>query len=93
MPNSISGPYIGNTRKELAGLIRDQIRMYADGEDDPCERSLFDQVRILNLWSHIARHGSSVAHFAIDIGRGEEIEFRGLTEEEADQMEKESEYA
>lgn len=93
MPNSVSGPYIGETRKELADLIRDQIRMYADGEDDPSERSLFDQVRIKNLWRHIKHHGSSVAHFSIDIGRGEEIAFHGLTQDEADAIERESEFA
>jgi hypothetical protein len=90
MPNTISGPYIGNTRKELAATIRDQIGMYADQEDDPSERSLFAQVRINNLWHHIKRHGSSVAHFSIDIGRGEEIAFHGLTEDEANQMEREN---
>jgi hypothetical protein len=40
MPNHISGPYTGTTRRELAGLIRDEIRMYAGQEDDPSERSL-----------------------------------------------------
>jgi hypothetical protein len=37
------------------------------------------------------QYGSSVAHFSIDIGRGEEIAFHGLTEDEADQMERENE--
>jgi len=88
MPNAINGPYIGTTRKELAELIRDQIRMYADQEDDPSERSLFEQVGLRRLWSHIRNHGSSTAHFSIDIGRGEEIAFHGLTKEEATEMER-----
>ena len=89
MPNYHGGATMGTTRKELASFIRDQISMFADQEDDPSEKSLFAQVRINNLWSHIKRHGSSVAHFSIDIGRGEEIAFHGLTEDEYTQMEQE----
>lgn len=88
MPNSVSGPYCGTTRHELSALIRDQISMYADGEDDPSERSLFAQVGIRSLWRFVARNGSSCAHFTIDIGRGEEIAFHGLTEAEAVEMER-----
>ena len=90
MPNYNSGPNCGATRRELADLIREQIRLFADQEDDPCEASLFAQVRINNLWSRIKRYGSSSAHFRIDIGRGEEIAFHGLTEDEFTQMESEA---
>lgn len=86
MPNYQGGSFEGTTRRELAALIRDHISMFADQEDDPSEVSLFRQVRIKNLWRHIARHGSSSAHFSIDIGRGEEIAFHGLTEAEFNDM-------
>lgn len=82
MPNYHGGAHEGSTRRELASLIRSEISMHADQEGDPSEDSLFRQVRINNLWRHIARHGSSSAHFRIDIGCGEEIAFHGLTEEE-----------
>jgi hypothetical protein len=89
MPNHNSGAIEGSTRRELATLIREQISMFADQEDDPPEATLFAQVRINNLWRHIKRHGSSSAHFSIDIGRGEQIAFHGLTEDEFNQMQAE----
>jgi hypothetical protein len=42
----------------------------------------FDDVKIRRLWRFIARHGSSSAHFNLDIGNGEYLFFSGLTEEE-----------
>jgi len=93
MPNTTSGLYSGTTRKELCDLIRDQLRMYADTENDPPERTMFDQVGIRNLWPFIKRHGSSTAHFRIEIGGGEEIAFHGLTEEEFNEQERAEENA
>lgn len=93
MPNYQGGAVEGTTRRELANFIRDQIGMFADQEGDPSEKSLFAQVRINNLWRHIARHGSSSAHFSIDIGRGEQIAFHGLTRDEFTQLQAEDEAA
>jgi hypothetical protein len=90
MPNHISGPYSGTTRKELVGMVRDLISMFADQEDDPSERSLLRQVKFKRLWAFIKHHGSSTAHFAIDIGRGEQIAFHGLTAAEAAAMDREN---
>jgi hypothetical protein len=39
-------------------------------------------VKIRRLWRFISRHGSSSAHFNLDIGNGEYLFFSGLTEEE-----------
>lgn len=89
MPNTTSGPYSGTTRRDLVDLIREQFRLYADGENDPPHSALMRQVRVRNLWHHIARHGSSSAHFSIDIGNSEQICFSGLTEEEFSQQEAE----
>lgn len=86
MPNYHGGCVEGTTRRELAKYVREQIRMFADQEDNPAESSLFAQTKIKNLWHHIKRHGSSSAHFSIDIGRGEEIAFHGLTEDEYNNM-------
>lgn len=84
MPDSVSGPYAFATRKELADFIRYELGFY----DMP--KSAFGQVRIRNLWDHIARHGSSVAHFSIHHGANA-LEFHGLTEDEFDAMEAENE--
>lgn len=92
-PNYHGGAHEGTTRRGLADYIRDQIQMFADQEDDPSEESLFRQVRINNLWQHVKRHGSSSAHFSIDIGRGEEIAFNGLTEDEFNEMQAHDEAA
>lgn len=84
MPNSVTGPYTGSTRRELAELIRDELRMLDVAE------SRAREVKLNRLWAHIKAHGSSTAHFAIDIGNGEEIAFHGLTEAEATEMEAEN---
>ena len=89
MPNTTSGPYSGSTRRELANMIRDEIRLYSK-EYDAAEETLFRQVKINNLWHHVKRHGSSSAHFYIDLANGECIGFHGLTEDEFNHMEREN---
>lgn len=83
MPDSVSGPYVFGSRAELAAFIREELRTY---ELPACA---FDQVHIRRLWGHIARYGSSSAHFAIHHGANA-LEFHGLTEAEFDAMEAES---
>ncbi len=85
MPDSSNGPYAFATRRELASFIRGEI----DFLDWP--KSMFADVNIKRLWSHIVRHGSSVAHFSLQRG-GYELAFHGLTEEEAQQMEADNDY-
>jgi hypothetical protein len=80
MPNSNFGPYSGTTRRELAGTIRDTLQML------DVAPSRARQVKLSRLWSFIKRHGSSTAHFNIDIGHGEELCFHGLTEAEYAEM-------
>lgn len=84
LPDSSGGPVICGTRRELADAIRYEI------EFQGFPASTFNQVGIRNLWQFICRNGSSVAHFSVDHG-AYEIAFHGLTEEEAEQMEAESE--
>jgi predicted metal-dependent RNase len=50
-------------------------------------------VNVRRLWGFIARHGSSTAHFYITDGKHNVLSFHGLTEEEAEQMERENEFA
>lgn len=83
MPDNHGGPIVAETRRELMDSIRCEIEM----ADFP--KCAIRQVRARNLWRHIARHGSSVAHFSIQHG-GREIAFHGLTESEAIEMEKEN---
>jgi hypothetical protein len=85
MPDSNSGPYYAATRKELASLIRDQIEQF----DLP--KSLFKDVKLKQLWPFIARHGSSSAHITLYHGNNV-LEFVGLTEEEAERMERENDF-
>lgn len=82
MPDSVSGPHAFATRSELAAFVRSEIEAF----DLP--KSAFQQVRLRRLWSQIARHGSSSAHFAIHHGANA-LEFHGLTEAEFNQMEAE----
>jgi hypothetical protein len=84
MPDSNNGPYIFTRRKDLADCIRDQLDMF----DMPA--SLIREVKLIRLWRHIKRYGSSTAHFHLSHGANT-LTFSGLTEEEADQMEKENE--
>jgi len=85
MPDHVSGPYSGSTRRDLVALIRQQIEWL----DWPA--STIRQVSILNLWRHIKRHGSSVAHFSIEHD-GYQLSFNGLTDSEAEEMEKQNDY-
>ncbi len=86
MPDSISGPYIVTTRRELAELIHDQLRMY----EMPAR--LFRDANVRRLWRFITKHGSSMAHFNLQHGANA-LSFHGLTEEEAEQAERENEFA
>lgn len=83
MPDSISGPYVGSTRRELVALIRDQIAYL----DFPA--SAIRDAKVNRTWAFIKRHGSSSAHFSIQY-RGYEIAFHGLTEAECAEMEREN---
>jgi hypothetical protein len=83
MPDNISGPYSGTTRRELVALIRDQIA-YMDWP-----ASVIRQVKIRRLWNHVGGHGASCAHFSLDHG-GYQLSFHGLTDDDAAQMESEN---
>lgn len=83
MPDITGGPYIFTTRRALANFIRDELATYE------MPKSLFREVKINNLWSHITRHGSSAAHFYLRHG-GNTLGFHGLTEAEAAEMEAEN---
>ena len=75
MPDSYYGFFECSTRRELSDLIRSALEHYE------LPKSLFREVGVRRLWSHIKRHGSSVAHFSL---RCEQyaLSFHGLTEEE-----------
>lgn len=75
MPDSNSGAMEFETRKELA----DMIRWNLDSLGWPLSK--FHEVNIRRLWRHIAKHGSSGAHFSLS-HKGYELAFHGLTEEE-----------
>jgi len=77
MPNSNFGPYEGTTRRELIDTARECLRMVDASEHRLSQVEWRDRV-----WPFIKRHGSSTAHFSIDIGNGEELAFHGLTEDE-----------
>jgi hypothetical protein len=76
MPNTHWGAFTGTTRRELVTLIREHLAML-----DIAESRVRD-VPVKRLWAFIKAHGSSTAHFSIDIGNGELLEFHGLTEAE-----------
>lgn len=82
MPDSVSGPYVFTRRKDLADFIKSELELF----DMP--KSLFREVSISRLWSHITRHGASVAHFSLD-HKGYSLSFHGLTEDEANAMDQE----
>lgn len=75
MPDSVNGPYLFTTRRDLAATIRSELAMC----DMPA--CLFRQANIRRLWHFIAKHGSSTAHFALHHGANA-LEFHGLTEAE-----------
>lgn len=83
MPDNVSGPYTGTTRKELVSMIADEIEFM----DWP--KSAIREIKINRLWSFIKKNGSSSAHFSISRD-GYEIAFHGLTEEECAAMESEN---
>ena len=82
MPDSTSGPYIGHTRRELMGLIRDTLKDY----DMPV--SLARDLHIKRRWPLIKRYGTSVHHISIT-HKGNELHFQGLTRDEATQLARE----
>jgi hypothetical protein len=81
MPDNQIGPLQFSTRRELAAFIRSEI---ADAE---WPSNVFKDVKIRNLWRHIARWGSSSAHFSI-VHKGYSLSFYGLTAEEFNAMNK-----
>ena len=83
MPDSYSGSYECTSRKDLANLIRSELKLYG------LPASLFREVRIRKLWAYIKLHGSSVAHFSI-VHKGCALSFVGLTAEEFLTAEEES---
>jgi len=89
MPDSNHGPLEFSTRRELAGYIRSELESVFPDLSGREYRRLFDSVRVKNLWRHIARHGSSVAHFSIQ-RQGYELAFHGVTDSEFHQAESEN---
>jgi hypothetical protein len=83
MPDNVSGPYTGTTRRELARMIRDAVEMM----DWPA--SVANSIKLRPLWSFIKARGSSCAHFSI-ARDGYELTFHGLTEEEANEMDRDN---
>lgn len=83
MPDSTSGPYIGHTRRELVDMVRSELASYE------LPAALLREVSVARLWGIIKRHGSSAAHFHL-YHRANVLSFHGLTEEEADAMEREN---
>lgn len=82
MPNSSYGPCEFTTRGELADAIRAEI----DHQEFP--KATFGQANIRRLWSAIQHVGSASSyHFTIE-HNGNEIAFHGLTEAEAEEMER-----
>lgn len=79
MPDSEPWAFEAPTRGELAEIIRGELDHYE------LPKSLFHDVKINRLWSHIKRHGSSSAHFALYHG-DYELAFHGLTEAEFNEM-------
>lgn len=82
LPDSVSGPLVGHTRRSLVDTIKAEIEAY----DLP--KTSIRQVPVRDLWAHIKRHGSSVAHFSIRHGDNV-LSFHGLTEAEAAEAEAE----
>lgn len=84
MPNS--GPFTieHTTRRDLADFIRRELAFFE------MPANAMRQISIKHIWSHIARHGSSSAHFSID-HKGYTLAFHGLTDEEYKQAVKEGE--
>ena len=85
MPDTNDGPYIGTTRREFVAMIKEQLDMY----DFP--KSYIRKIPVNGLWDDIKRWGSSSLHFSIDY-KSFTLQFCGLTEEEAEIMEKEYGY-
>jgi hypothetical protein len=85
MPDSITGPYIGNTRRELVSMVVDALGLH------DMAKSKVKAVGVARIWSHIKRHGPSVAHFSIADGDHNALSFHGLTEAEAVAMDAENE--
>lgn len=83
LPDSEWGPLVCTTRKELSEAIRDCLHFYE------LPASLFRQVKIKNLWGYIAMTGASNAHFNLH-HKHYTLSFTGLTEEEANELDKEN---
>lgn len=82
MPDWHGGAFEATTRRELAAVIRDTIRLL----DLPA--NLFEQVKIQRLWKFIKYHGTSSAHVYLHHGNYV-LAFSGLTDDEFDAHERE----
>jgi hypothetical protein len=78
LPDSHGGIYEVTRRKDLAGIIRDELQTY----DLPA--GLFRDAHVRRLWRFITRNGSSVAHFSLYHG-DHVLAFSGLTQAEYEQ--------
>ncbi len=67
--------YHANTRGEIADILRDAI------EFEEWPKARIGDVKLMRLWSHAKRHGTSSMHFSID-HKGRSIGFHGLTKAE-----------
>lgn len=85
MPDNVSTMEF-YSRRQLADFIRYEIELL----DWPANK--FAEANLKNVWRHIARWGSSSAHFSIH-HKGYELAFHGLTDEEYTQATQEEENA
>lgn len=83
MPDCHHGAIEFTTRKALADYIRYEI------ESLEFPANTFAQANLRNVWRHIARYGSSSAHFSIQ-HNGYELAFHGLTDAEFEQAQAEN---
>lgn len=75
MPDHNHGAIQFDTRRELAAYIRAEL----ESLNFPARK--IREIKLRNIWRHIARHGSSVAHFSIH-HKGYALSFHGLTDSE-----------
>ncbi|WP_448955738.1 hypothetical protein [Labrys neptuniae] len=74
MPDTVHH-YRATTRGEIADILRDAI------EFEEMPKALIREVKLMRLWSHAKRHGTSSVHFSIS-HKGRSIGFHGLTKAE-----------
>lgn len=92
LPDYTSGPCEFRTRRDLVQWVNAELD--AAGYSQRARR----QVDLVTLWKWIQRRGGTIGQTSFCISatdpsqRGHIIEFRGMTREEFNTMEKESEY-